>query len=126
MNEHIITVRDGERHVVLFRFLDADSGTDAIHALSRGLARDPDFGTGNHAESEINWPDLVLRHGDLIAVSASSPYYEDELIRALAQDLSEQIVLAPGTSEDEYTELARKLYKIGWRRIPDEENENGE
>lgn len=126
MAEHIITVRDDERHVVLFRFLDADSGVSAIHELSMGLARDPDFGTGNPQEREINWPDLVLHRGDLIAISASSPYYSDEVIEALAKDLSEQIVLAPGTSEDEYAELARKLYKLGWRRIPDEENENGE
>lgn len=127
--EHTVTVRDGERNVVLFRFLVAANGVDAIHALSRGLARDPDFGTGSHGEKEVTWPALGLRDGDLVTldISASSHYYADELIRALARDLSEQIILAPGPGSqdagEQYLAMARKLYDAGWRRVPDEHDE---
>lgn len=128
-DEHTITVRDGERHVVLFRRVDAESGEDAIHALSRGLAGDKDFGAGNPSEREINWADIAvaMRDGDIVLVPDFTPtgppltaYYVEELITALARDLSESIILHPGSSSDEYAELARKLFKNGWRRVPDE------
>jgi hypothetical protein len=46
------------------------------------------------------------------------PLYDDEMIRELAQDLSEVIILAehPTRVQYGYERAARKLYAAGWRR----------
>jgi len=41
--------------------------------------------------------------------------YDDEVVRELAQDLSEVIILNPFET-DGYERMARKLYAAGWRK----------
>jgi len=52
---------------------------------------------------------------------ATKEQHMEELVAALAQDLSEQIILTPvGSSTEPYIRMARKLLRDGWFKVNDE------